>query len=105
MLITTLLSSLLLTTPTFGGIYGDLRLGEKYLADVKLTLACGEATAEATTDAKGSFRLTVKGEGKCRVTVDYEGQSASVEVVVFEKPARYRLVLEETGGKYVLKRV
>jgi phosphoribosylamine--glycine ligase len=27
------------------------------------------------------------------------------DVVVFDKPARYRLVLEESGGKYVLKRV
>ena len=24
-----------------GEIYGDLRLGDKYLADVKLTLTCG----------------------------------------------------------------
>lgn len=104
-MLTLLLTSLSLVAPAFGGIYGDLRLGEKYLAGVKVTLACGEATAEAKTDGEGSFRLTVKGEGKCRVTVDYEGQTPSVEVVVFEKPARYRLVLEETGGKYTLKRV
>jgi hypothetical protein len=54
---------------------------------------------------QGSFRLTVQGEGKCRVGVSYEGQTPSVEVVVFEKPARYRLVLELAEGKYVLKRV
>lgn len=104
-MLTLLLTSLSLTLPTLGGIYGDLRLGDKYLADVKVTLTCGDVTAEATTDAKGSFRVTVPGEGKCRVGVSYEGQTPSVEVVVFEKPARYRLVLEQAEGKYVLKRV
>lgn len=101
---TTILTTALLAAP-FGGIYGDLRLGDKYLGEVKITLTCGTATAEATTDDKGSFRLTVQGEGKCRVAVSYEGQTPSVEVVVFEKPARYRLVLEQADGKYVLKRV
>ncbi|HEX9166749.1 MAG TPA: hypothetical protein VF862_12625 [Gemmatimonadales bacterium] len=100
-----MLTNLLFATWSFGGIYGDLRLGDKYLAEVKVTLTCGAATAEATTDAKGSFRVTVQGEGKCRVGVSYEGQTPSVEVVVFEKPARYRLVLEQIEGKYVLKRV
>jgi len=104
-MLTVLLTSLTLAAPPFGGIYGDLRLGDKYLVEVKVTLTCGAATAEATTDAKGSFRLTVQGEGKCRVAVSYEGQAPSVEVVVFEKPARYRLVLEQAEGKYVLKRV
>lgn len=104
-MLTLLLTSLSLAAAPFGGIYGDLRLGDKYLADVKVTLTCGEATAEATTDVNGSFRLTVQGEGKCRVGVSYEGQTPSVEVVVFAKPARYRLVLERAEGKYVLKRV
>lgn len=104
-MLTLLLTSLSLAAPPLGGVYGDLRLGDRYLADVMVTLTCGEATASAKTDAKGSFRLTVKGEGKCRVTVEYDGQTPSVEVVAFEKPARYRLVLEAAGGKYTLKRV
>ena len=100
-----LLTLLSLSTAPVGGISGDLRLGDKYLADVKVTLTCGEATAETTTDANGSFRLTVKGEGKCRVTVSYQGQTPGLDVVVFDKPARYRLILEQVDGKYLLKRV
>jgi len=88
-----------------GEIYGDLRLGEKYLADTKIVLTCGAERAEGTTDKAGSFRLAVKTPGKCQVTVTYEGQAASTDVVVFDKPSRYRLVLEQAGGKYVLKRV
>jgi hypothetical protein len=100
-----LLTLLSLSAAPLGGISGDLRLGDKYLADVKVTLTCGEETAETTTDAKGSFRLSVKGDGKCRVSVSYEGQTPGVDIVVFDKPARYRLVLEKADGKYLLKRV
>jgi hypothetical protein len=100
-----LLTILSLSAAPLGGIYGDLRLGDKYLADVQITLTCGEATAEAITDAKGSFRLTVKGQGKCRVSVTYQDQTVGLDVVVFSKPARYRLILEEEDGKYLLKRV
>ena len=104
-MLTQLLLLLSLPAAPFGGISGDLRLGDKYLAGVPITLTCGPETAEATTDANGSFRLTVKGEGKCRVSVKYEGQTPGVDVVVFDKPARYRLVLEKADGTYLLKRV
>lgn len=87
-----------------GGIYGDLRLGEKYLAEQPLKLKCGDEVVEGKTDKAGSFRLTVKGGGKCLLTVTYEKQEATLDVVVFEQPARYRLVLESKDGKYVLKR-
>jgi hypothetical protein len=88
-----------------GEIYGDLRMGEKFVADAKLTLKCGAETVEGTTDKTGSFRLAVKGSGKCTLTVAYEKETPSVDVVLFEAPARYRFVLEQAGGKYVLKRV
>lgn len=86
-------------------IFGDVRLGEKYVADADITLACGADSATGKTDAEGSFRLTVKTGGKCQITVSYEKQAPSVEVVAFDKPARYRLVLELKDGKYLLKRV
>lgn len=88
-----------------GEIYGDLRIGDKYVVDTKLTLTCGTESAEATTDKQGSFRITVKGSGKCKLTAAYEKQMPSVDVVLFDQPARYRFVLELADGKYILKRV
>lgn len=88
-----------------GEIFGDLRLGEKYLADVKLTLTCGAESVDGTTDKSGSFRLTVKGSGKCQLKVTYEKQTPSIDVVLFDQAARYRFQLEQADGKYVLKRV
>lgn len=86
-------------------IFGDVRLGEKYVAEAEVTLVCGADSATGKTDAEGSFRLTVKGGGKCQITVQYDQQAPSVEVIAFDKPSRYRLVLELKDGKYLLKRV
>jgi len=88
-----------------GEIFGDLRLGDKYLADVKLQLTCGTESIEGTTDKSGSFRLTVKGSGKCQLKVTYDKQTPSLDVVLFDQPARYRFLLEQQDGKYILKRV
>ena len=89
---------------TVAELYGDLREGEKYLVGVKLQLTCGTETAEATTDKSGSFRLSVKASGKCVLKVTYQDQTPTLEVVLFDQPARYRLQLELQNGKYVLKR-
>ena len=89
-----------------GEIFGDVRLGEKYLAKTKLELQCGtEPVQSATTDSLGSFRFPVKTAGKCHLTVDYDKQTPAVDVVAFDKPARYRLVVELKDGKYTVKRV
>jgi hypothetical protein len=37
--------------------------------------------------------------------VVHDGQTASVDVVLFEKAARYRLVLEKKDDKWTLRRV
>ena len=103
---TSVLSMLVLGALARGEIYGDLRLGDKYVTDTKLTLTCGAESADATTDKSGSFRITVKGSGKCKLTAAYQNQAPSVDVVLFDQPARYRFVLEAgDDGKFVLKRV
>lgn len=95
----------LLATGLFGEIFGDLRLGDKYLGDTDIELTCGTEVVAAKTDSAGSFRIAAKGSGKCTVTVSYDKQKASLPIVVFDKPARYRFVLESKDGKYLLKRV
>ena len=100
-----LIFSLLLATPLSGEIFGDLRMGDNYLADTKLALKCGDEVVAGKTDSTGSFRLTAKASGKCSLTVTHDGQTASVDVVLFDKPARYRLVLESKDGKLTLRRV
>lgn len=100
----TWLLSMISLAPT-GEIFGDIRSGETYLVEVPVVLTCGGEKVESATDKSGSFRLKTAGSGKCTLTVTWKQQSPSVDVVVFERPTRYRFVIEETGGKLVLKRV
>ena len=88
-----------------GEIFGDVRVGEKYLADTQVQLKCGDEVVKGTTDKSGSFRLAAKGGGKCAFSITYDKQTPSVDVVLFEKPARYRLMVATKDGAYILKRV
>ncbi|MFN8573822.1 MAG: hypothetical protein U0132_17325 [Gemmatimonadaceae bacterium] len=92
-------------TAGFGEVFGDLRIGDKYVADAPVQLTCGDEVVKGKTDQAGSFRLTGKTNGKCSFSVTYETKTVSVDVVVFEKPARYRFMLELKDGAYILKRV
>ena len=101
-----LLAATVVAAPvSLGEIFGDVRVGDKYVADAPVELTCAGETVKGRTDASGSFRLAGKATGKCTFSVTYEDKSASIDVVVFDKPARYRLVLESKDGAYVLKRV
>ena len=88
-----------------GEVFGDLRVGEEYVKEAALELKCGDEVVKGKTDANGSYRLTAKANGKCTITVTHDGQSPSVDVVVFDKAARYRLVLEKKGETWTLRRV
>lgn len=100
-----LVLSALLVPAAAGEIFGDVRVGDKYVAQAPIQLVCGAETTKTTTDDAGSFRLATKAGGKCVVSLTYENKVSSVDVVVFDKPARYRLQLEVKDGTHVLKRV
>ncbi len=100
-----LLPLVLLSGPTTSEIFGDVRVGEQYVAQAPVQLVCGGETVKGTTDQSGSFRLASGTGGKCVFSVTYKGATASVDVVVFDKPARYRLMLEPKDGGYTLRRV
>ena len=100
-----LAASLLAITASFGEVFGDLRIGEAYVKEAALELKCGDEVVKAKTDSTGSYRVAAKASGRCTITVTHEGQSPSVDVVVFEKPQRYRLILEKKGENWTLRRV
>ncbi len=112
--------TLLAAAPLFAGkIFGDIKLGDKPVAEgIKLTISAPVKAAEAgkpaptpavadsgVTDKFGAYRLNVKEEGKCILTVQIEKQSPSLEVFSHANATRYDLVLEkDKDGKYSLKR-
>ena len=92
-------------TAAAGEVFGDLRVGEGYVKEAALELKCGDEVVKGKTDSTGSYRITAKANGKCSISVTHDGQTASVDVVLFEKAARYRLVLEKKGDTWTLRRV
>ena len=105
MIKTVVAAGLMAMSASFGEVFGDLRVGEEYVKEAALELKCGDEVVKGKTDANGSYRLTAKANGKCTISVVHDGQTASVDVVLFEKAARYRLVLEKKDDKWTLRRV
>jgi hypothetical protein len=109
-----LLLVLLAAPPAFAGkIFGDIKLNGKPLADsvrVRITVplaaeAKTAAIADSTmTDKFGSYRLNVKEEGRCILTVVYEKQPLELTVFSYKEATRYDLIVERKDGKLTLRR-
>jgi hypothetical protein len=56
------------------------------------------------TDKFGSYKLSLKGEGKYTLTVLYEKLPASIDVFSYKEPTRYDFILEKKDGKLSMKR-
>jgi hypothetical protein len=114
-----LLICLLASYAFAGRIFGDITLEGKPLpagimlkialapprsspgSELKLASVLVDSTA---TDQFGSYKLTVKAEGKCILTLLYEKQAPTLEVFSYQDAMRYDLILEKKGGTYSLKR-
>ena len=57
-----------------------------------------------TTDKFGSYKLNVKEEGKCTLTLVVDKQAVPIEVFSYKAATRYDLILEKQGAQYTLRR-
>jgi hypothetical protein len=102
-----------------GRIFGDIKMDGKPVASgLMVTVALAPPAAApgakpapapapvdtAITDKFGSYKLTVKQEGKCVLTLVYEKQAVTIEVFSYKDATRYDLVLEKKDAKLSLKR-
>ena len=62
------------------------------------------AVDSTVTDKFGSYKLTVKDEGKCVLTLVCEKQPVTLEVFSYKEATRYDLVLEKKDGEWSLRR-
>ena len=86
-------------------IHGTVSDGGKPVPKgVSLKLDCGGSSAQASTDDFGSYSLKIGATGECKLTVDYQGASASLGVSLYDRPSRYDLAVSKDGGKLVLAR-
>ncbi len=102
-----------------GRIFGDIKMdGKPVQAGLMVTIApAPPASAPADTaknapgtpdttltDKFGSYKLNVKQEGKCVLTLVYEKRALTLEVFSYKNATRYDLILEKKDGKLSLRR-
>jgi len=102
-----------------GRIFGDIKLdGKPVPAGLQVKIAVAppasapgakpkpaSIVADSTvTDKFGSYKLTVKEEGKCILTFVYEKQAPTLEIFSYKDAMRYDLILEKKDGKLSLRR-
>ena len=96
-----------------GRIFGDIKLNDKPLLDSALVRITAPLAADAKsgpiadstrTDKFGSYKLNVKGEGRCILTLVYEKQPVELIVFSYKEATRYDLILERKDGKMSLRR-
>ena len=113
-LATGLLMALLVPSSALAGrIFGDITKDGKPVPEgvqVRIThpLAANDsaaAVADTTrTDKFGSYKLNVKTEGKCILTLLYAKQAAEIIVFSYKVPTRYDLIVATVDGKLTLRR-
>jgi len=110
-----LLLAIAIASPASAGrIFGDIKMNGKPLPDsvrVKITVPLAAeaktgATADSTmTDKFGSYKLNVKDDGRCLLTVIYDKQPVELTVFSYKEATRYDLILERSKeGKLTLRR-
>ena len=96
------------TNASAGKIFGDIKLDGKPLPEgvkVRVTRPGTSAIADSTTTDKfGSYKVTVKEEGKSVLTVVYDKKPLELQVFSNKEATRYDLVLEKKDGKLILRR-
>jgi len=108
LVVTACIAATCTTTAFAGKIFGDINLDGKPLpagVKVRITRPGTSAVADSTTTDKfGSYKLTVKDEGKSVLTVVYEKSSLDLAVFSNKEATRYDLVVEKKDGKLTLRR-
>ena len=91
-----------------GRIFGDISFGGKPIpagVKIKVTRPGSSAVADSTvTDKFGSYKLTVKEEGKAMLTVHYDSKPLDLAVFSNKEATRYDLVVEKKDGKLTVRR-
>ena len=104
------------STASAGRLFGDVKVGGKPAPEgVLITIQAAANPADkdmsaipppdsVKTDKVGSYKIVVKHEGKCVLTVHVGKQTSTLEVFSYKEPTRYDLIVEEKDGKLTVRR-
>ena len=74
-------------------IYGIIQASSQPVANTPVSVACPGAEARTTTDARGTYRVTIARTGRCTLQV----RGTTAPVILYEEPTRYDF--EVAGGR------
>jgi len=116
--VVTVALALCATSASAGRIFGDVKVAAKPAPEGML-ITVQAVTAPAAdkketppqapidsvmTDKVGSYKVVVKSEGKCTLTVYMGKKTATLEIFSYKEPTRYDLIVEEKDGKLSVRR-
>ncbi|HEY2987456.1 MAG TPA: hypothetical protein VGL11_07005 [Candidatus Binatia bacterium] len=82
-------------------IYGTISQGNQPVANAPVVLVCGGSeAAKATTDARGTYRLTTGKTGRCNLKIGV----GSTDVILYQDPTRYDFEITGAGPQTRLNR-
>jgi hypothetical protein len=87
-----------------GNIFGSLFENQQPAKGVEVTVTCGSNSYDARTDADGAYSLRADEPGRCRFSVNYNGQNAETDVFSYDQPTRYDFDLVMANGRFMLKK-
>lgn len=92
---------------SFGGeVYGTIQENGKPVAKgLSITITPGADQSPIQTDEFGSYRIFVPEAGPCTLNLTLPTkETVSCPIQSYSKPTRFDLVLENTNGKWSLRR-
>jgi hypothetical protein len=94
------------TLASAGEVLGKITSGGASVGEgTEVSAKCGGKSYPAVkTDKSGSFHLVIAETGKCTLTINHKGQSATVDVASYDDAAQADLVLEAKDGKLTARR-
>jgi len=89
-----------------GEIYGTLTMNGRPQKGIRIgvTEPNGQDIDQAVTDRFGRYRLYVKNPGPVKLKAFFKGASYSLNIMSYEKSARYNLKLIKINNRYELQR-
>jgi hypothetical protein len=87
-----------------GQVYGTVTANRRAIANTPIEIRCGTAVTVGNTSADGSYRINVRQQGQCTLTLSrYSGQPSAI-VFSYPKPTQYDFEIVNTNGRYQLRR-
>ena len=84
------------TAASFGAsIYGTVTQDGAPVRQARIEVVCGNVSDWRSTDDHGSYRLSVRNTGRCRLTF----LDAGADVIVYDTPTRYDWVYQQQPAR------